>query len=306
MNAKPAAYSLPVFFPGWTVEFDSAPVQTKFQDYSLIASGIVREDSTGRAYRFHASATRAAVPFADNSGVQLNYLGKRAGAPVNRSHVPDAWGLVWAAWNDTLIAIRDARAATPEQVETLSRAETAALYRAERDGAETLRADVTRRADSVVPMFHRDVAALPALFCESVSNESLAASPEGRDRAQPLEQLESGLIDPMGAMRGTGDIVRANLSAMGVDMSAIAKAEQATRRDNVEYYAGQNAKRLGAPADSCPYAAGGERAARWSLGWQEVNLERETLAAIRAALDSNARTYSRLAAIRSALESAGA
>lgn len=299
MNAKPGLYSLPVFFPGWSVEFDSAPTQTKFQDYSLIASGIVREESTGRAYRFHAAATRAAVPFANNGGVQLNYLGKRAGAPVRESHVSAAWGIVRAAWNDTLCDIRDARAATPEQVETLSRAETAALYRAEREGAETLRADIARRA-AAAP------AGLPDLFCESVSVDSLAASPEGRDRAQPLDELESGLIDPMGAMRGTGEIVRDNMAAMRADMSGIAKAEQATRRDNIEYHAGQSAKRAGEAADACPYPAGGERAARWALGWQEVNPERETLAAIRAALDSNAGTYSRLAAIRAALESAGA
>lgn len=42
------------------------------------------------------------------------------------------------------------------------------------------------------------------------------------------------------------------------------------RRDNCEYHAGKAARRAGEPESACPYMAGGERAARWTLGWREA------------------------------------
>lgn len=42
------------------------------------------------------------------------------------------------------------------------------------------------------------------------------------------------------------------------------------RRDNVEYHAGRDAWAANQTKDSNPYQAGGERAARWDLGWQEA------------------------------------
>ncbi len=42
------------------------------------------------------------------------------------------------------------------------------------------------------------------------------------------------------------------------------------RRDNTEYHAGRAAWGANATKDTCPYLAGGERAARWDLGWQEA------------------------------------
>lgn len=43
------------------------------------------------------------------------------------------------------------------------------------------------------------------------------------------------------------------------------------RRDNVEYHAGRVAMLAGKPESDCPYLAGGERAARWALGWGEAD-----------------------------------
>lgn len=42
------------------------------------------------------------------------------------------------------------------------------------------------------------------------------------------------------------------------------------RRDNVEYHAGKAAFAAGEAQEDCPYCAGGERAARWNLGWREA------------------------------------
>lgn len=42
------------------------------------------------------------------------------------------------------------------------------------------------------------------------------------------------------------------------------------RRDNVEYHAGRDAWAANQTKDSNPYSPGGERAARWNLGWQEA------------------------------------
>lgn len=42
------------------------------------------------------------------------------------------------------------------------------------------------------------------------------------------------------------------------------------RRDNVEYHAGKAAHAEGKAETDCPYLAGGDRAARWSLGFREA------------------------------------
>lgn len=73
-------------------------------------------------------------------------------------------------------------------------------------------------------------------------------------------QLDSGLIDPMGAMRGTGEL-----------------APVPVRRDNVEYHAGRKAAEAGEPETACPYVLGLERATRWHCGWAEATIERETV-----------------------------
>lgn len=84
--------------------------------------------------------------------------------------------------------------------------------------------------------------------------------------------------------------------------SILTKAEP--RRDNVEYHAGKAARAAGEPLEANPYSLDGRRA-RWTLGWNEapapVQSDGERLAAIRAALDSSASPYARLAAIREAL-----
>lgn len=57
------------------------------------------------------------------------------------------------------------------------------------------------------------------------------------------------------------------------------------RRNNVEYHAGAAARRDGEALDACPYSTGGERATRWTLGWNETPAP-HPLDAMRAALDS--------------------
>lgn len=47
------------------------------------------------------------------------------------------------------------------------------------------------------------------------------------------------------------------------------EAAAPVRRDNVEYHNGKAARRAGEPETAFPYLAGGERAARWTLGWNE-------------------------------------
>lgn len=49
------------------------------------------------------------------------------------------------------------------------------------------------------------------------------------------------------------------------------------RRDNVEYYEGRKAYAAGADAAAMPYSEGGERAARWSLGYAEAKADAESL-----------------------------
>lgn len=157
MNAKPAPYSLPVLIPGFTVQWDGAAVWTKFDDYCASISGVVTETATGRQWRCHAWADRAGFPLRD--GVQLNYLGKRAGAPVQPNHIPNAWAIVRVAWNDLCIEMRDAMAAEDIDRESLSRAERLALRRAEESNAEGIKADIRRRVDSFVPVLRHDPAA---------------------------------------------------------------------------------------------------------------------------------------------------
>lgn len=59
-----------------------------------------------------------------------------------------------------------------------------------------------------------------------------------------------------------------------------------TRRDNVEYHAGRAARVAGEALEACPYLEGGERAARWTLGWNEAPAPLEGLDAIAAALEA--------------------
>lgn len=56
------------------------------------------------------------------------------------------------------------------------------------------------------------------------------------------------------------------------ELEAEAKAETAkpVRRDNVEYHAGKAAHAEGKAESDCPYMAGGDRAARWTLGFREA------------------------------------
>lgn len=51
-------------------------------------------------------------------------------------------------------------------------------------------------------------------------------------------------------------------------LPAMSEPAPAVRRDNVEYHAGRDAWAANKTKDSNPYPAGGERAARWDLGWQ--------------------------------------
>lgn len=250
-HTSPEVYALPLLVPGFTAEFDGAPVQTKYDDYRVTASGVVTETATGRRWRFHCQADRAGFPIpSDRFGlgdVQLNYLGKRAGAPVNADHIPLAWAIVRAAWNDLCIAIRDER--ENEDTESLSSQERRARFRALSANREGLSGDKARRAS---------------------------------------------------------DPVRANMARQGAAMAEIASQEAGEpRRDNVEYHAGQIARAAGLPIEANPYGINIRRA-RWTLGWTEApepaRDERARLAAIRAALDSNASPHSRLATIRAALD----
>lgn len=144
MNAKPAPYSLPVMIPGFTVQWDGAAVWTKFDDYRASISGVVTETETGRQWRCHAWADRAGFPLRD--GVQLNYLGKRAGAPVQPNHIPNAWAIVRAAWNDLCIEMRDAMVS--EDVDSMSGPERRARFRARSANREGLEGDKARRASN--------------------------------------------------------------------------------------------------------------------------------------------------------------
>lgn len=85
------------------------------------------------------------------------------------------------------------------------------------------------------------------------------------------------------------ETVRINLRRQAAGMAAIADSENAptqalkvalarpdaTRRDNVEYYAGREAFQRGEPESACPYYARDKfgdncRHARWTLGWREA------------------------------------
>lgn len=179
MIAKPDAYSLPVLIPGFTVEFDGAPVGTKFGEYHFTLSGVVTETETGRRWRCHMWADRAGFPLRD--GVQLNYLGKRAGAPVQPNHIPNAWAIVRAAWNDICISIRDAMADADEDRETMSRPERLALRRAEDANAEGIKADVRRRVDSFVPVLRHDPAAtMEGAIASTIPGNPVRIKLEGR------------------------------------------------------------------------------------------------------------------------------
>lgn len=52
-----------------------------------------------------------------------------------------------------------------------------------------------------------------------------------------------------------------------------AEAAPAVRRDNVEWHAGKSAHAADKPLNACPYSPGGERAARWELGWRDAEAE---------------------------------
>lgn len=49
-----------------------------------------------------------------------------------------------------------------------------------------------------------------------------------------------------------------------------AETAKPVRRDNVEYHAGKAAHAEGKAESDCPYMAGGDRAARWTLGFREA------------------------------------
>lgn len=67
------------------------------------------------------------------------------------------------------------------------------------------------------------------------------------------------------------------------------------RRDNVEYHAGRAAHGEGKAADDCPYLAGGERAARWTLGWREAADEAAPVSTVRLNLRRQAEGMAEIA-----------
>lgn len=103
---------------------------------------------------------------------------------------------------------------------------------------------------------------------------------------------------------------------------AVARVDMSrpVRRDNTEWHAGRDARAAGEPLEACPYSAGGERAARWDLGWREaspahrrcgaVHVIGRHLEAIRALVDgplgepgpTDERTADELESILAALE----
>lgn len=85
-------------------------------------------------------------------------MGKRAGAPVQPNHIPNAWAIVRAAWNDLCIEMRDAMAAEEIDRESMSGPERRALSRAEENNAEAIKADVRRRVESFVPAIREEPA----------------------------------------------------------------------------------------------------------------------------------------------------
>lgn len=59
-------------------------------------------------------------------------------------------------------------------------------------------------------------------------------------------------------------------TAREAERAAKAETAKPVRRDNVEYHAGKAAHAAGEAETACPYMAGGDRAARWTLGFREA------------------------------------
>lgn len=327
-HRAPADYSLPLLVPGWTAVFDGAPMQTKYEDYRIIASGVVTETATGRRYRFHCQADRAGFPLpSDRFGfgdVQLNYVGKRAGAPVNGSHIPDAWAIVRAAWHDLCIAIRDER--VTEDTESLSGQERRARRIAREANREGLEGDRVRRASdkAAEQMPHEPATAepeaapllikltggtvIPAAYVtpERAERESVKADGPAAEivadadaigslsvmqydvgsvyfpddahalrsyiesTAEPVAWWTRPALDVPFVKSALPSRVDAETWAAPSRVDAETISESPVRRDNVEYHAGRDAWAANQTKGSNPYPAGGTRAERWNLGWQEA------------------------------------
>lgn len=81
-----------------------------------------------------------------------------------------------------------------------------------------------------------------------------------------------------------GEAIAASIPGNPVQLAWAERAE--VRRDNVEYHAGRKARRDGVAETDCPYLAGGERAARWALGWSDADASERDAEALRAAADA--------------------
>lgn len=103
------------------------------------------------------------------------------------------------------------------------------------------------------------------------------------------DEIESR-VDAINPASLVGQPADVRAAAQGVDLSkpdlparpsatvddfppAVARVDvsRPVRRDNAEWHAGRDARAAGEPLEACPYTAGGERAARWDLGWREAS-----------------------------------
>lgn len=83
---------------------------------------------------------------------------------------------------------------------------------------------------------------------------------------EPTEAAAREAADEMGF-----GVETVSASPVMIGTAETTEAPAPVRRDNVEYHAGRAAFAAGVPLADCPYLAGGERAARWTLGWQEAD-----------------------------------
>jgi hypothetical protein len=117
---------------------------------------------------------------------------------------------------------------------------------------------------------------LPPAYDESVSNDSQAATLAGQADARPIGELDAEAAAPGSLSERAGIAVENSPSDNGASLAPV-------RRDNVEYHAGRAAFASGAVPAAMPYREGGERAARWNLGYGDARREALDAAAAPAA-----------------------
>ncbi len=112
----------------------------------------------------------------------------------------------------------------------------------------------------------------PRMFVELCASEQREVAERGFPRGGDIRYFERKPYSATGyaLTRWTRLPAPGNPRTPADDIAEAQAAPAQVRRDNSEYHNGRNARAAGTPLEACPHLEGGERAARWTLGWREA------------------------------------